>query len=55
MKASRAMGVSLLVVRAFVQLCEMSAIHKELAAKRDELERRVSSHDRIIAGLGASK
>jgi hypothetical protein len=43
--------VSLLVVRAFVQLREMLATHKELAAKLDELERKVSRHDQALAGV----
>lgn len=41
LKSPRAVEVSLLVVRAFVQLREMLATHKELAAKLDELERKV--------------
>ncbi len=51
LKSSRAVEVSLLVVRAFVQLRQMLATHKELAAKLDELERKVSGHDQAIAGL----
>ena len=51
LNSPRAVDVSLLVVRAFVQLREMLATHKELAGKFEELERKVSSHDRAIAGL----
>lgn len=51
LKSSRAVEVSLLVVRAFVQIREMLSTHKELAAKLDQLERKVSSHDQAIAGL----
>jgi hypothetical protein len=51
LNSPRAVNVSLLVVRAFVQLREMLATHKELAGKFEELERKVSSHDRAIAGL----
>jgi hypothetical protein len=51
LNSSRAVDASLLVVRAFVQLREMLATHKELAGKFEELERKVSSHDRAIAGL----
>jgi len=34
-----------------VQLREMLATHKELAAKLEELERKISSHDQAIGGL----
>ena len=51
LKSSRAVEVSLLVVRTFVQLREMLATHKELAAKLEELDRKVSSHDQAIAEL----
>jgi hypothetical protein len=51
LKSSRAVEVSLLVVRTFVQLREMLAGHKELAAKLEQLERKVGSHDQTIAGL----
>jgi hypothetical protein len=51
LKSSRAVEVSLIVVRAFVQVREMLSTHKELAAKLEELERKVSSHDQAIVGL----
>ena len=51
LKSSRAVEVSLLVVRVFVQIREMLSTHKELAAKLDQLERKVSSHDQALAGL----
>ncbi len=51
LKSSRAVEVSLIVVRAFVQLREMLSTHKELALKLEELERRTSSHDQAIAGI----
>lgn len=51
LKSARAVEVSLLVVRAFVQLREMLSTNKEVAAKLLELERKVSSHDQAIAGL----
>jgi hypothetical protein len=51
LKSSRAIEVSLIVVRAFVQLREMLSTHKELALKLEELERKTSSHDQAIAGL----
>ncbi len=51
LKSSRAVEISLLVVRTFVQLREMLSTHKELATKLEELERKISSHDQAIAGL----
>lgn len=51
LKSSRAVEISLLVVRTFVQLREMLSTHKELAARLEELERKISSHDQAIAGL----
>jgi hypothetical protein len=51
LKSSRAVEVSLNVVRAFVQLREMLSTHKELALKLEELERKTSSHDQAIAGI----
>lgn len=51
LKSERAVEVSLLVVRTFVQLREMLSSNKELAIKLQELERKVSSHDQAIAGL----
>jgi hypothetical protein len=51
LKSPRAVEVSLIVVRTFVQLREMLSTNKELAAKLDQLERKVSGHDQAIAGL----
>ncbi len=51
LKSSLAVEVSLIVVRAFVQLREMLSTHKELALKLEELEQKTSSHDQAIAGL----
>jgi hypothetical protein len=47
----KAVEMSVFIVRAFVQLREMLSTHKELAAKLDELDRKVSGHDQAIAGL----
>lgn len=51
----RATEVSVYVVRAFMQLRELLAGNKELAAKLAELdarlERKLDSHDQAIAGL----
>jgi hypothetical protein len=51
LNSERAVEVSVFVVRAFVRLREALSATRELAAKLDELERRVGSHDRAIAGL----
>lgn len=51
LKSPRAIQVSLLIVRAFVQLREMLSTHKELAHKLEELEQRVGAHDEAIVGL----
>lgn len=51
LKSSRAIEVSLLVVRTFVKLRELLATHKELAVKLDQLERKVVGHDQALAGL----
>ena len=51
LKSSRAVEISLLVVRTFVQLREMLSTHKKLATKLEELERKISSHNQAIAGL----
>ncbi len=51
LKSDRAVAVSLLVVRTFVQLREMLSSNQELAAKLLELERKVSGHDQAITGL----
>ena len=51
----RAVEVSLYVVRAFVELREVLATHKELAKRLDELEsrlgRKLATHDRAITGI----
>jgi hypothetical protein len=51
LSSSRAVEMSVFVVRASVQLREMLSTHKELAAKLDTLERKIDSHDQAIAGL----
>lgn len=51
LNSPRAVEVSILVVRTFVQLREMLSIHKDLAAKLDQLERKIAGHDQVITGL----
>lgn len=47
----RATEVSVFVVRAFVRLRQMVAANRELAKKLDELESRVSHHDKAITSI----
>ena len=51
LNSPRAVEMGVYVVRAFVQLRELLATNKELAAKLNELERKLSTHDQAIAGL----
>jgi hypothetical protein len=46
-----AVAMSVLVVRAFVRLRSLLASHARLAAKLEELERRLASHDEQIVVL----
>ena len=49
--SERAVQVSIYVVRAFVQLREMLSSNKALARKLNELERKLTTHDRAITEL----
>ena len=51
LNSSRATEMSVFIVRAFVQLREALATHKHVAEKLNELERKMSLHDKAIAGL----
>lgn len=51
LNTTRAVNVSVYVVRAFVRLRQMVATNKEVTAKLAELERRVSGHDEAIRPL----
>jgi len=51
LSSPRAVEVSVYVVRAFVRLREVLASNKELAKKLDELERKLSAHDKAIVQL----
>lgn len=46
-----AIRINIEIMRAFVRLREMISTSKELSRKLDELERKVSTHDKAIAGL----
>ena len=51
LNSSRAVQMSIYVVRAFIQLRNVLASNKELAQKLTELERRLDSHDSVIVGI----
>ncbi len=51
LNTSRAVGVSIYVVRAFVKLREILSDHKELALKLAELDKKVAVHDISIKNL----
>ena len=48
LRSSRAVQVNIAIMRAFVRLRATLSMHKELARKLAELEKRVSSHDKSI-------
>ena len=51
LNSSRAIEASIYVVRAFLKLREIAAHNNELGAKLDELERKLTSHDKAISGI----
>jgi hypothetical protein len=51
LQSPRAVKVNIAVMRAFVRLRETLSLHKELAHKLTELERRIESHDTSIQSL----
>ena len=51
LNSARAVEMSVHVVRAFVRLRELIASNKELAAKLDQLEKKLGTHDQAIAGI----
>ena len=51
LNSERAVQMSVFIVRAFVRLREMLATNRSLAAKLDELENRLDSHDSSIQEL----
>ncbi|HEX4597820.1 MAG TPA: ORF6N domain-containing protein [Burkholderiaceae bacterium] len=51
LNSERAIEVSLLIVRTFVSIRQMLSTHQDLAAKLNELERKVGGHDDAIADL----
>jgi hypothetical protein len=53
LNSPRAVEVSIYVVRAFLQLRDLLATHKELARQLAALEKRVTGHDKDFASLVA--
>jgi hypothetical protein len=51
LNSTRAVEMSIYVVRAFVRMRQLLASNYELAQKLSELERRVGSHDQAIVGI----
>jgi len=51
LNSRKAIDMSILVVRAFVELRNIFATHRQLAAKLAELERKLSTHDQHIVVL----
>ncbi|HTP60671.1 MAG TPA: ORF6N domain-containing protein [Burkholderiales bacterium] len=51
LNSTRAIEVSVYVVRAFVQMREAVVAHKEIARRLDALERKVGTHDHAIARI----
>jgi hypothetical protein len=54
LNSPRAVQVSVFIVRAFVRLRQFALSHKELAAKLDQLEKKVAGHDDAIRQLVAA-
>ena len=51
LNSPKAVEMSILVVRAFVRLRQILASNRQLAAKLNELERRIAAHDKNIVAL----
>ncbi|MDD5135888.1 MAG: ORF6N domain-containing protein [Candidatus Omnitrophica bacterium] len=51
LNSERAVQVNIVIMRAFVKIREILATHKELAAKLNELENKVSKHDTDIGAI----
>lgn len=51
LRSSRAVAVSIAIVRAFVRLRELLASHRQLAAKLAEPEEKLEGHDAAIGNL----
>ena len=51
LKSKRAVQVNIAIMRTFVKLREMFALHKELAHKLEHLERKIEKHDSEIQNI----
>ena len=51
LRSTRAIAANIAVMRAFVHLRKMVSSRTDLAAKLDELERRITGHDEAIRGI----
>jgi chaperonin cofactor prefoldin len=51
LNSKRAIEMSVFVVRAFVRMREMLAKNRQLAAKINELDRRLETHDTAIQDI----
>jgi len=51
LNSKRAIQVNIAIMRAFVKLREMVSLHKDLVGKLNELERKVSKHDKEIQAI----
>lgn len=51
LRSARAIAVNIAIMRAFVRLRQLAAAGSELADKLDELEKRITGHDRDIADI----
>jgi hypothetical protein len=51
LKSKQAVNVNIAIMRAFVRLREALSLHKDLAHKLAELERKIESHDESISTL----
>lgn len=54
LNSERAVEMSVFVVRAFVQMREILMSNRQLAAKLEELEKKVGAHDQVIGQLVAA-
>ena len=51
LNSERAILVNIAIMRTFVELRETLSLHKELAAKLQELEQRIEGHDGKIRSI----
>lgn len=51
LNSPRAVETSVFIVRAFVRLKSLASAHKELAARVDDLERRLGGHDEALGKI----